>query len=96
MTNDEALQELILLRQQVADFHSSSLKDSRLVLHTSPLLLPSRLGGNVPLEMSQSELSEAFDMSENLVGIFLYRQIKIILKWLFISYYLAHVETLLV
>ena len=72
MTHDEALQELIILRQQVAELRSATSTDSRgSLLSGLPSLSPSiQFAGSECLQtMSLPELSEAFELSENLVSI---------------------------
>lgn len=69
MTQDEALQELIMLRQQMAELRSASSADSLALVPFPSSMLSSHLGGSVPHEMSLPELSEAFELSENIVSV---------------------------
>jgi len=68
MTQDEALQELLLLRQQMTELRSGLPADSLALVQFTT----SHLGVNVPREMSLPELSEAFELSENLVSVRLF------------------------
>jgi hypothetical protein len=70
MTQDEALQELIILRQQIAELRSTTSTDARGCLLPGLSLPPSiQFAGSESLKtMSLPELSEAFELSENLVS----------------------------
>jgi len=63
VSHDEAIQELLVLRQQVADLRSAQ---PRTGIHQSQ---PGKPGRHPPVILPLSELSEAFEMSENLVSL---------------------------
>jgi hypothetical protein len=72
MTQDEALQELIILRQQVAELRSATSAGAGGCLLPGLSLPPSiQFAASESMKtMSLPELSEAFELSENLVSTF--------------------------
>jgi len=68
VSHDDAIQELLVLRQQVAELRSAQPLTGRPIFQSQP----GKPGRQPVSALPTSDLSEAFEMSENLVRLMVF------------------------